>query len=243
MFCPVVVGLFLIFGVSALTEEEQEMMNGLHAECISQTGCSEDLISKVRAGDFAEDNKLKCYMKCIFEELGVIGDDGKIDVPGLLEILPEDIRSTARPIFEKCGTVAGSDGCDSMFQTHKCYYAESPQGLSEEMQELADMLHATCVEETGAKEDDIYNARNGVFADDVNFKCYIKCIMAQMACIDDDGIIDEEATIAVLPEEYRARSAPIIKKCGTVKGSSPCENAWLTHKCYQHEASDEYFLV
>ncbi|KAG5883222.1 hypothetical protein JTB14_011414 [Gonioctena quinquepunctata] len=83
------------------------------------------------------------------------------------------------------------------------------------MQELADMLHATCVDETGAKEDHILNARKGAFADDDNFKCYIRCIMAQMACIDEDGTIDEEATIAVLPEEYRDKAAPVIKKCGT----------------------------
>nr|ALR72495.1 odorant binding protein 7 [Colaphellus bowringi] len=116
-------------------------------------------------------------------------------------------------------------------------------GLSEEMQELADMLHATCVHETGARQDDIENARKGIFAEDEKFKCYIKCIMAQMACIDEDGIIDEDATIAVLPEEYRNQAEPVIKKCGTKKGSNPCENAWLTHKCYQNEAPEDYFLV
>nr|XP_023014265.1 general odorant-binding protein 69a-like isoform X2 [Leptinotarsa decemlineata] len=89
-------------------------------------------------------------------------------------------------------------------------------GLSEEMQELANMLHMTCVDETGAKE---------------------------VLQIDEEGIIDEEATIAVLPEEYRAKAAPIIKKCGTKKGSTPCENAWLTHKCYQGEAPEDYILV
>ncbi|CAG9854875.1 unnamed protein product [Phyllotreta striolata] len=117
------------------------------------------------------------------------------------------------------------------------------KGLSEEMQELADMLHNTCVEETGAIEDDIFNARNGIFANKEEFKCYIKCIMAQMACIDDDGTIDEEATIAVLPEEYRDKAAPVIKKCGTKQGNSPCENAWLTHQCYYTEAPDDYLLI
>ncbi|CAH1958895.1 unnamed protein product [Acanthoscelides obtectus] len=106
------------------------------------------------------------------------------------------------------------------------------------MQELADMLHKTCVEETSAKEDDIANARHGTFADDDNFKCYIFCLMAQMACIEDDGTIDEDATIAVLPDEYRDKAAPIVRKCGTIKGLTPCESAWLTHKCYQAEAPD-----
>nr|CAI5819372.1 unnamed protein product [Callosobruchus analis] len=62
--------------------------------------------------------------------------------------------------------------------------------------------------------------------------------MAQMACIEDDGTIDEEATIAVLPEEFKDKAAPIVRKCGTIKGATPCESAWLTHKCYQSEAPD-----
>ncbi|XP_072387594.1 general odorant-binding protein 83a-like [Diabrotica undecimpunctata] len=117
------------------------------------------------------------------------------------------------------------------------------KGMDQEMQELADMLHNTCIEETGASEDDINNAKKGAFADKEEFKCYIKCLMAQMACIDDDGIIDEEATIAVLPEEFRDKAAPVIRKCGTKKGKNDCENAWLTHKCYQSEAPDDYFLI
>nr|APC94211.1 odorant-binding protein 20 [Pyrrhalta maculicollis] len=123
------------------------------------------------------------------------------------------------------------------------WFINSVTGLSEEMQELANMLHTTCVEETGAIEDDILNARKGIFADKEEFKCYIKCLMAQMACIDDDGIIDVEATIAVLPEEYRDKAAPIVKKCGTKSGKTPCENAWLTHQCYYKEAPDDYFLI
>lgn len=77
------------------------------------------------------------------------------------------------------------------------------QCLSEEMQELVDMLHKTCVEETGAAEgskiekkyirkvgtmkdyfsEDIVNARMGDFSESDNFKCYIKCLMTQMACV------------------------------------------------------------
>ncbi|KAH1013758.1 hypothetical protein HUJ04_002707 [Dendroctonus ponderosae] len=107
------------------------------------------------------------------------------------------------------------------------------RALSDEMKELAQMLHNTCVAETGVNEDFIrkVNAEK-IFADDENLKCYIKCLMAQMACIDDNGIIDEEATIAILPEEYQALAAPVIRACGTKHGANPCENAWLSHRCY-----------
>ncbi|XP_030747910.1 uncharacterized protein LOC115876314 [Sitophilus oryzae] len=116
--------------------------------------------------------------------------------------------------------------------------------MSEEMKELAQMLHNTCVAETGVSEDLIDKVNNEkVFADDENLKCYIKCLMAQMACIDDDGMVDVEATIAVLPEEMQEEATPVIRTCGTKVGKSPCENAWLTHKCYADMKPKAYMLI
>ncbi|XP_050309871.1 general odorant-binding protein 83a-like [Anthonomus grandis grandis] len=115
--------------------------------------------------------------------------------------------------------------------------------LSEEMQELANQLHDTCVGETGTTNDAIANARNGNFEDSDSFKCYIKCLLDQMAIIDDDGIIDVDAMVAVLPDELKEKTEPIIRKCGTQKGANPCENAWLTHKCYYKEGPEIYFLI
>nr|USH46139.1 odorant binding protein 9 [Apriona germarii] len=115
-------------------------------------------------------------------------------------------------------------------------------GLSEEIQELVNMLHTTCVDETGTQEDYIEKAKNGEFVDDEKFKCYLMCVMSQMACIDEDGIVDVDATIAVIPEEYQELAAPIIRKCDTQKGSTPCENAWLTHKCYYNENPEVRFI-
>ncbi|RZC40354.1 uncharacterized protein BDFB_011155, partial [Asbolus verrucosus] len=110
--------------------------------------------------------------------------------------------------------------------------------LTEEMQELADTLHNTCVDETGVGEDVIENARKGSFADDDKLRCYMKCLMDQMACIDEDGIIDVDATIAVLPEEYQEKGENIIRKCGTKVGANPCDNAYLTNKCWYETDPD-----
>ncbi|CAH1129418.1 unnamed protein product [Ceutorhynchus assimilis] len=123
-------------------------------------------------------------------------------------------------------------------------FLPSSLAMSDEMKELAQMLHKTCVDETGVAEELIEKVnKEKVFVDDENLKCYVKCLMAQMACIDDDGIIDEEAVIAVLPEEFQAEATPVVHACGTIIGKNACENAWLTHKCYQEKAPDGYILV
>ncbi|RZB40611.1 general odorant-binding protein 69a-like, partial [Asbolus verrucosus] len=119
------------------------------------------------------------------------------------------------------------------------------QCVSEEMQELINMLHGTCISESGVTEDVIakVNAEK-VMVDDENLKCYIKCLLTQTGCISDDGVVDVEATIALLPPEMQDAAAPVIRQCGAKMGANPCESAWLTHKCYletKPEVGSNYF--
>ncbi|XP_063918462.1 general odorant-binding protein 69a-like [Zophobas morio] len=125
-----------------------------------------------------------------------------------------------------------------------CLYLPTVLCLPEEMQELVTMLHGTCVAETGVSEDLIVRVnKEKKMIDDDKLKCYIKCLLTQTACISDDGVVDVEATIALLPDEMRKVSEPIIRKCGAKMGANPCESAWLTHKCYMESNPDVYELI
>nr|QTG40724.1 odorant binding protein OBP23 [Rhynchophorus palmarum] len=115
--------------------------------------------------------------------------------------------------------------------------------ISDEMKELAQQLHNTCVSETGTTEDAITNARAGTFTDDEKFKCYLKCLLDQMAIVDEEGRIDVEAMIAVLPEEFQDSLPPVIRKCDTIIGANACDNIWLTQQCYYKENPEHYFLI
>nr|QTI50352.1 odorant binging protein [Agrilus zanthoxylumi] len=84
----------------------------------------------------------------------------------------------------------------------------------------------------------IEKANKGDFADDDRLKCYLKCIMGQMAAMNEEGVIDPEAVVAVLPDELKDILSPGIRACGSKVGKDQCENAWLTHKCY-YEHSPE----
>ncbi|CAH1368754.1 unnamed protein product [Tenebrio molitor] len=124
-----------------------------------------------------------------------------------------------------------------------CLYIPTALCLSEEMQELVNMLHGTCIAESGVSED-IINKVNAdkVMIDDENLKCYIKCLLSQTGCISDDGVVDIDATIELLPPEMKEVGTPIVKKCGAKTGANPCESAWLTHKCYLEMNPEVYTL-
>ncbi|EFA04687.2 general odorant-binding protein 69a isoform X2 [Tribolium castaneum] len=124
------------------------------------------------------------------------------------------------------------------------FFAPPVLGISEEMQELVNQLHSTCVAETGVSEDLINKVNSDkVMIDDEKLKCYIKCLLTETGCISDDGVVDVEATIALLPEDMKAKTTPVIRSCGAKMGANPCESAWLTHKCYLETSPADYVLI
>ncbi|GLV48641.1 Odorant-binding protein 69a [Carabus blaptoides fortunei] len=115
--------------------------------------------------------------------------------------------------------------------------------LSEEMKELMAMLHETCVDETGVNEDLISATMKGKFPEDGPLKCYMKCILVQGAGMDEDGIIDVEAIIAMLPDELQADVPSGMRKCGTQTGVDDCDTAFKTNKCWYEHMPAKYFLI
>ncbi|XP_046614665.1 general odorant-binding protein 56d-like isoform X2 [Neodiprion virginianus] len=108
-----VIAIFLFGKSMAMSDEMQEMAQMLRNTCVAETGVAEDLIIKCRSGDFTDDPKLKF-------------DNGEIDVDTLVAMLPEEILGKAEPVLRSCGTIKGTDDCDSVYQTNKCYYDKSP---------------------------------------------------------------------------------------------------------------------
>ncbi|XP_022184299.1 B2 protein [Nilaparvata lugens] len=108
------------------TEEEKQLMNQVHSQCISETGTSEDLVTKATTGDFADDDNLKCYVKCIWSTLTVMDDEGNFDV-GVLEVmLPADMKDTVMKAMNACTGVGGATPCEKAFAMTKCLYKEAP---------------------------------------------------------------------------------------------------------------------
>ncbi|XP_013197511.1 general odorant-binding protein 69a-like [Amyelois transitella] len=117
--------------------------------------------------------------------------------------------------------------------------------MDDEMAELAKMVHDNCGEETGADLAPVDKVNAGAdLADfpDPKLKCYIKCIM-ETAGMMTDGEVDVEAVLAMLPDEVRGRNEAAMRGCGTQRGADHCDNAFLTHVCWQKANKKDYFLI
>ncbi|KRT82201.1 hypothetical protein AMK59_3032, partial [Oryctes borbonicus] len=116
--------------------------------------------------------------------------------------------------------------------------------LSEEMEELAKQLHGECVAQVGVDEALITMVQEQKgFPDDEKFKCYLKCLMTEMAVVGDDGVIDVEAAIGIIPDEFKEKAEPIMRKCGFKPGANPCDNVYQTHKCYYDVDPKAYMII
>nr|WBU77195.1 odorant-binding protein [Odontothrips loti] len=110
-----------------LTEDQKALMKQLREACVGETGVAEAAIDGCLSGNFADDPKLKCYMKCVYQQMTVMDDDGLVDADMMLTMLPEEIQPKAEPILMACKDVHGSDACDNAMLFNKCLYAKAPE--------------------------------------------------------------------------------------------------------------------
>nr|AIX97060.1 odorant-binding protein 14 [Dastarcus helophoroides] len=110
----------------ALSDEMKEVIQTLHDTCVAETGVDESLITKTMADKkLPEDDKLKCYIKCLQTETGTM-EDGVLDAEGVLAFTPDDIRPKVEATIRKCGSQPGGNDCEVAYNTHACWLADNP---------------------------------------------------------------------------------------------------------------------
>ncbi|XP_016992141.1 general odorant-binding protein 69a isoform X2 [Drosophila rhopaloa] len=90
----------------------------LQLRCLNQTGVSIGL---------------KCFVHCMFDMVGLIDSQNVVHLESLLEVLPEQIHNTINGLVSACGTQKGKDGCDTAYETIKCYIAVNDKFMWDEV--------------------------------------------------------------------------------------------------------------
>ncbi|KAL0851221.1 hypothetical protein ABMA28_007065 [Loxostege sticticalis] len=116
--------------------------------------------------------------------------------------------------------------------------------LSEEIKEIIQHVHNECVGKTGVAEEDITNCENGIFKEDKKLKCYMFCLMEEANLVEDDGSVDYDMVISIIPEQYQERAKNMIYSCNHLDtpDKDKCQRAFDVHKCSYDKDPDFYFL-
>ncbi|XP_034482924.1 general odorant-binding protein 69a isoform X2 [Drosophila innubila] len=113
---------FLIEPQHAVPEVVKKQVKKVHVRCMNQTGVVEETIVAAHKGlTLPNDPAFKCFLHCMFEMFGLIDSEHVMHMDALLDVLPEETHPTIKNMIETCGTIKGIDGCDTAFQSVKCY--------------------------------------------------------------------------------------------------------------------------
>lgn len=90
--------------------------------CVTESGVDKELtVKSFRDGEFAEDPKLKCYFKCLYQGIGDMDKNGDLSVSSMLSHLPPNLNAgKAESLFNKCKEIKEEEACERAFKIAKC---------------------------------------------------------------------------------------------------------------------------
>ncbi|XP_053673045.1 pheromone-binding protein-related protein 6-like [Anopheles nili] len=103
-----------------------EKMKPMHDACVTETGVSEDAIKRFSDQDIHEDDALKCYMNCLFQQAGVVNDKGEFHYVKTQDFLPESMHLITLNWFKRCLYPVGETACEKAFWLNSCWKAKDP---------------------------------------------------------------------------------------------------------------------
>lgn len=89
-----------------------------------------EAIKEFSDGEIHEDEKLKCYMNCIFHEAKVVDDNGEVHLEKIqthVEKLDKEIQEIVINMGRKCLKPQGDTQCERAFWYHKCWKSADPK--------------------------------------------------------------------------------------------------------------------
>ncbi|XP_005176973.2 general odorant-binding protein 83a [Musca domestica] len=98
----------------------------VHDTCVSKTGVTEEAIKKFSDEEIHEDELLKCYMYCVFDEMDVLHDDGEVHLEKVLDLMPDSMHDLAINMGKRCLYPKGDTTCDRAFWLHSCWKKADP---------------------------------------------------------------------------------------------------------------------
>nr|ALZ41678.1 pheromone binding protein-related protein 3 [Liriomyza sativae] len=97
-----------------------------HDLCVEKTGVSEEAIKEFSDGEIHEDEKLKCYMNCLFHEINVVDNNGDVHMEKLFETVPREYRQKLMDMSQNCIHPEGDTLCHKAWWFHQCWKKADP---------------------------------------------------------------------------------------------------------------------
>ncbi|KAB0792395.1 hypothetical protein PPYR_14354 [Photinus pyralis] len=118
--------LLLVATLQVSAEDDMAEYRKLVTSCAEKEGISPDVLKEIETtGKRPAYSALKCVDKCILEKTGVLGADGKVDVPMLIKNClkhPKLDQAKCERIIKECPHTDKGDKCLMSYEGANCMH-------------------------------------------------------------------------------------------------------------------------
>ncbi|XP_011299086.1 general odorant-binding protein 56d-like [Fopius arisanus] len=128
VYALVTVCLVAAINAGEIPEEFREIAPEVRRVCLEETGAEVEWIEKANKGEFTDDQKFKCYLKCTVAQFGAVSRKG-VNFDALAKLAPPAYKTKLEQIVAACKDTKGTkpgDVCDQVYEVSKCFYRTAP---------------------------------------------------------------------------------------------------------------------
>ncbi|XP_020289884.1 uncharacterized protein LOC109857704 [Pseudomyrmex gracilis] len=121
--------------------------------------------------------------------------------------------------------------------------AAPPDWVPPEMLEMVQSDKERCMAEHGTTQALIDEVNDGKLTEDRSITCYMNCLLDAFSLVDEEGNLEAEMLISVIPAEFQEIGNKILNKCAHQDGTDPCDKIYKVAKCVQATVPELWFMV
>nr|QYL02820.1 odorant binding protein OBP10 [Aphis glycines] len=123
MFAIVMALLVVQSSTRPQPDELDDIKKTLYNACSEKFPLTEEIKNNVKNSIVIDDQNFKCFLRCCFDEMSLIDEDGIIDGESLAAMAVDKIKPVAEKIVHDClpaGKQEKQDGCEAAFKFFSC---------------------------------------------------------------------------------------------------------------------------
>ncbi|NP_001153525.1 odorant-binding protein 10 precursor [Acyrthosiphon pisum] len=101
-------------------DEMEEIKRTLYNACAGKFPITEEIKNNAKNSIISDDPTFKCFLKCCFDEMSMIDEDGIIDGDSLKAMAPDHIKPILEQVIPSCTKNVKQDGCEASFEFISC---------------------------------------------------------------------------------------------------------------------------
>ncbi|RZB40462.1 PBP GOBP domain containing protein [Asbolus verrucosus] len=113
-----------VLKAARMTQEQRDKFN---TDCLASSEADADAIAKIRSGNFASDPKIHKYFGCMLRSVGVMNQEGQLQVDVLKANAPKNMKKDEGfKLFVACKDKKGGSVDETAYLLYKCFWEQSP---------------------------------------------------------------------------------------------------------------------